>query len=187
MIDMTEFSDNALPERLFPIIRDLSQGQNNLEIAGGVQDGQIGNLSARMNGDSHYFFGEFTFTGTPSNLVVPSFTNVAGAGIDYNSGWLNFGYLGVYLFHVELTGSCANSRSDWYQEVSVFTQNQGAPSSIQGMIFNRLPPSGTWNMQSEGDALVAVNGGDRWQLLINTTALGVVSAGKVVLRVKKVV
>ena len=33
MIDMTEFNDNALPNRLFPIIRDLALGSNAAETA----------------------------------------------------------------------------------------------------------------------------------------------------------
>lgn len=33
MIDMTEFEDNALPNRLFPIIRDLALGSNAAETA----------------------------------------------------------------------------------------------------------------------------------------------------------
>lgn len=49
MIDMTEFNDNALPNRLFPIIRDLALGSNAAETALGDQaaaiDGMVADLA----------------------------------------------------------------------------------------------------------------------------------------------
>ena len=50
MIDMTEFEDNALPNRLFPLLRDLALSNNTAEAALGTQATAIGNLAGVVAG-----------------------------------------------------------------------------------------------------------------------------------------
>ena len=215
VIDMTEFDDNALPERLFPIIKKLAISANQNEnddlgiqtaldgVAGAntaitslgtrmnTVEAGVANAGGRLAGDDNYFEATYSFTGTPAMLVIPSFTSVyKSVGITYTAGngFFNFSYLGKYLVTAEIVGSCVNTRTDDYQEISTRMRVNAYAPSDQMITFGRLPKSGTWNMAQSGSTLIDVAQGDQWRMILNMTALGSSSGtSTVTVRVKKVV
>ena len=204
----TYLVDNSLDGRLYPVISDLIDTADSMtanmqavqSVASGAQTradnaaadannaAAVANVAInRLEGDDHFFYGEYSFTGQPNNLIVPYFASIVRNGIDYSAGFFNFPYLGVYAVQTILTGDCVNSRTDWYMEVTTILRPNNNPASDIFCSGVRLPPSGTWNQQQSGVALVNVKAGDKWRPIINMTPNGTTSNGRLKVFVKKVV
>jgi hypothetical protein len=142
-------------------------------------------LNALLGFDA-WFYGEFNFTGTPSNLVVTAFTNTSATNITYDTNGFGFPQLGKYEIYLDISGDCVNARTEWYQEITTFIQNGVITSTKQLITSVRMPPSGTWNSQATGSTIINVLGGDTWKMSVNYTALGSTPAGKIKVRIKKI-
>lgn len=144
------------------------------------------NAVGRLAGDDNYFEGTGVFTGTPSGLLITSITPIVSQGIDFNAGYFNFSYLGKYFIHITQMGDCINTRSDWYQEVSI-----GIKDVISGvtvpLTFSRIPPSGTWNVENSGANIIGVVGGSQWKPRINMITGGSTTNGQFRIKIKKVI
>lgn len=156
-----------------------------LTTASGAQD-TANVANQRLAGEQDYFEGTGTFTGTPSNLVVSSITVVSNQGINYTAGYFNFSYLGKYLVTITQNGDCINTRTDWYQEVTI-RMKEVIGNVFVPFTFKSIPPSGTWNIENTNSNLLTVVGGNQWKPVINMTALGSTNNGTFRIKIKKVV
>jgi hypothetical protein len=153
--------------------------------ASGAQD-TANTANSRLAGDQDYFEGTGTFTGTPSNLVVSSITVVNSQGINYAAGYFNFSYLGKYLITLTQSGDCVNTRTDWYQEVTI-RMKEVVGNVFVPLTFKTIPPSGTWNMENTNSNIIDVVGGNQWKPVINMTTLGSTTNGVFRIKIKKII
>jgi hypothetical protein len=144
------------------------------------------NAVYRLSGDTDYWEGTGTFTGTPSNLVITSMTPISASGIDYSGGRFNFAFTGKYLVIITQSGDCTNTRTDWYQEVTIRLKELGS-SVFTPFTFKTLPPSGTWSMENTTSNIIEVKSGDLWTPVVNMTALGSTTNGLFRVKIKKVI
>ena len=194
-ISQDYFKEGVLPGRLYPVIKDLADAANEAEtgVADALETSGFALLAAnganqRLAGDNDFFDGVYTFSGTPTQLIVPSFSNVSSQGIDYAGGFFNFSYLGHYFFYASLIGDCANGRGDWYQEVNLNWRNNGNSASDLLSSATRLPPTGTWNFRQAGSVPIKISSGDQWRPIINMSATASVSGtAKLRVIIKKIV
>lgn len=143
------------------------------------------NAVDRLEGDQDFFEGTGVFTGTPSNFL-PSITTVNSQGISWTGTYFNFSYLGKYLVTITQNGDCVNSRTDWYQEVTIRLR-EGIGMKFEPFTFKSIPPSGTWNMETTSCNIIQVESGNQWRPVINMTANGSTSNGSFRIRIKKMV
>lgn len=195
MIDMNEFNDNALPERLFPIIKELSTMANTAAEKDADQDEAIaGKQATLVSGTNLKTVGGVSLLGagnlpisTDAGLYACSvwkegdaINGVSGAIGGYNAVWVNDGQLdtatGVYT--VPVTG-LYEVEFDAFKHNNVLSTEarlykNGSPTGVRGYASGT---QGNTGPASAGTAHIHFYSGETQYVPIHFKAAGYFNAG----------
>jgi hypothetical protein len=214
-INMEDFADNALSERLYPLLKNIAEDLNqNINVVNNAQEtantaltnaeqaqtaannaqatantalSTAQNSVDRLAGDADFFMGACNIVTKTSEHIVDALNGTGSQGITYDNvaKKFNFSYLGWYLIELTSDGELNNSRTDWYQEWSMYVKQNGVSVNQPTLT---IPPSMIKNIRHQCHFLIKVALNDVITIAYQNTVNGTILGGALLkVKVKKVI